>query len=123
MKRFRISGSCFVFLVAALSAMLWGAGKQVTVNGYVIDSSCVFTKNLSEPISTDCAVECAKAGSPLVILEDGGKVYWPISGTMPAEGQNGKLMPFAGKRVTVAGTVYQKGGSSAIVIDKIQGAP
>jgi hypothetical protein len=123
MKRLWIVSLGFVFLPMALCSLLWGGGKQVTVKGYVIDSSCAFTKDLKKPISSGCAVECAKAGSPLVILEDGGKVYWPISGTMPAEGQNGKLMPFAGKRATVAGTVYQKGGSSAIVIDKIQGAP
>lgn len=122
MKRFRIAGLCFVFLATTAGSMLWAAGKRVTVTGYVIDSSCAFTKDLSKPISPDCAVACAKAGSPLVILDDGGKVYWPISGTMPAEGQNGKLMPFAGKRVTAIGTVYQKGGSSAIVIEKIHGA-
>jgi hypothetical protein len=32
-------------------------------------------------------------------------------------------MPFAGQKVTVTGTVYSRGGSHAIVIDKIEGAP
>ena len=31
-------------------------------------------------------------------------------------------MPFAGRSVTVTGTVYNKGGAHAIVIDKIAGA-
>jgi len=30
-------------------------------------------------------------------------------------------MPFAGRSVTVTGTVYDKGGAHAIVIDKIAG--
>jgi hypothetical protein len=34
-------------------------------------------------------------------------------------GQNKRFMPFAGKRVTVTGKTYIRGGSTAIVIDKI----
>lgn len=102
-----------VFAVAADS------GKSVSVKGYVIDSACAFTKNLKKPISPDCAVACAKSGSPLVILADDGTVYWPISDAMPATGQNEKLLPFAGKKVLVSGKVFQRGGSSALVIGKI----
>ena len=68
-------------LVSALilTALAWaaGAGKSITVKGYVLDSACAFTKNLEKPISPDCARACAKAGSPLVILADDGTVYSP----------------------------------------------
>ena len=97
-------------------------GKPATVKGYVIDSACTFVKNLNKPISSECAVACAKAGSPLVILGDNSVIYWPISAEMPAAGQNERLMPFAGQRVTVSGTVYQRGGSHAIVINKVEKA-
>ncbi len=43
-------------------------GTQTTVNGWVLDSACTFTKGLTKPISRDCALACAKAGSPLVLL-------------------------------------------------------
>src|SRR2546427_10732744 len=69
-------------------ATLCAAGKPATVQGYVIDSSCTFTKDLKKPISPDCAVACARAGSPLVIQADNGTIYWPISGDQPATGQN-----------------------------------
>ena len=94
-----------------------------TVKGYVLDSACAFVKNLKKPISADCAVSCAKAGSPLVILADDGKLFWPISNTMPATGQNERLLKFAGQRVTATGIAYEKGGSHAMVIDKIEAAP
>ncbi len=106
-------------LLAALLAAASETGKSATVNGYVIDSACAFTKGLKKPISPDCAVACAKAGSPLVILDDKGAIYWPIADTTPSSGQNDKLMPFAGQRVTVSGKTYARGGSTAIVIDKI----
>jgi hypothetical protein len=96
------------------------AGKQASVKGYVLDSACAFTKNLDKPISRDCATACAKAGSPLVILTQNGAIYWPIAGTTPSSGQNDKLLPFAGQKVTAKGKVYQRGGSSAMVIDSIE---
>ncbi len=65
-------------------------------------------------------MSCAKAGSPLVILTDAGTIYWPISGEMPAKGQNDRLMEYAGKRVSVTGKTYIKGGSHGVVIEKIE---
>jgi len=96
------------------------AGKTVTVKGYVLDSACAFTKGLKKPISADCATACAKAGSPLVILSDNGMIYWPIADTTPSSGQNDKLMPFAGQKVTASGKTFARGGSTAIVIEKIE---
>jgi len=96
--------------------------KEVAVKGYVLDSACAFTKGLKKPISAECATACAKAGSPLVILAPSGAIYWPIAATTPSSGQNDKLLPFAGQNVTVSGKVYQRGGSMAIVISKIEGA-
>jgi hypothetical protein len=108
-----------VCVFAALLAVGSDAGKSVSVNGYVLDSACAFTKDLKKPISTQCAEACARAGSPLVILADNGTIYWPISDTTPSAGQNEKLLPFAGQRVTASGKVYARGGSTAIVIEKI----
>ena len=108
-----------LLLVAALAAGTY-TGQLISVKGYVLDSACAFTKNLKKPISAECAVACAKAGSPLVILSDEGTVYWPIAETTPSSGQNERLLPFAGKKVTASGKVFQRGGSSALVIEKIE---
>jgi hypothetical protein len=112
--------SCFLLVLAA--AVLAGAAfsAPVTVKGYVLDSACAFTKGLDKPISKECAVACANAGSQLVILAEDGTVYWPIAGTTPSSGQNPKLLPFAGQKVKATGTLYKRGGSTAIVIDKIE---
>lgn len=109
----------FVFAIAALAAG-YDTGKPITVKGYVLDSACAFTKGLKKPISRECATACAKAGSPLVILTDDGTIYWPIADTTPASGQNERLLPFAGQKVTATGKVFQRGGSSALVIDKVE---
>jgi len=103
-----------VFLVVGLNAGAADA-PTVTVKGYVLDSACAFTKGLSKPISKQCAISCGNAGSPLVILADDGTIYWPIADTTPSSGQNPKLLPYAGDKVTATGKVYQRGGSKAIV--------
>jgi len=111
-----------VSLVALLVAAVCSAtdAPTVTVKGYVLDSACAFTKSLSKPISKQCAISCANAGSPLVILADDGTIYWPIADNTPSSGQNPKLLPYAGDKVTATGKVYERGGSKAIVIEKIE---
>ena len=98
-------------------------GRPATVTGWVLDSACAFTKGLTKPISRECALACAKAGSPLVILASDGTIYWPIADSMPAAGQNSRLEPYAGKQVTASGKAYKRAGSTALVIEKIQEAP
>jgi hypothetical protein len=109
---------CFLLIAAVYMAA--ADAPSVTVKGYVLDSACAFTKDLSKPISKQCATSCANAGSQLVILAEDGTIYWPIADTTPSSGQNPKLLPFAADKVTVTGKVYQRGGSKAIVIDKIE---
>ncbi len=112
-----------VVLATVAPALAQAQTTRATVNGYVIDSACLFIKNLEKPISKECAVDCAKAGSPLVILADDGTIYLPISSDMPATGQNERLMKFAGGKVIVSGKVFERGGSHALVIEEIKAAP
>jgi hypothetical protein len=106
--------------LGVIVALAGPADSPVTVKGYVLDSACAFTKGLEKPISRDCALACAKSGSPLVILAEDGTIYWPIAAATPSSGQNSKLLPFAGGKVTATGKVYERGGSKAIVIEKIE---
>ena len=114
------SKAILVVLLATAVCVSAADSPTVTVKGYVLDSACAFTKGLSKPISKQCAMSCANAGSQLVILADDGTIYWPIADTTPSSGQNPKLLPFAGDKVVATGKIYQRGGSKAIVIEKIE---
>jgi hypothetical protein len=116
-----LAGFVLAILLGPVCGSAQTGGQPANIKGYVLDSACAFTKNLKKPISPECAVACAKAGSPLVILADNGTIYWPISDTTPAQGQNERLLEFAGKRVVVSGKIYQRAGSRAIVIATIHG--
>jgi hypothetical protein len=56
----------------------------------------------------------------LAILADDGTIYWPIADTTPSSGQNAKLLPFADHKAVASGKVYERGGSKALVIEKIE---
>jgi len=121
MKSIGFISKTVLFVLLSAAALLKAADTPTaTVKGYVLDSACAFTKGLSKPISKECAVSCAKAGSPLVILADDGIIYWPIADTTPSSSQNSRLLPFAGGKVTATGKIYERGGSKAIVIEKIE---
>ena len=95
-------------------------GTQKTVTGTVIDVSCKFGQGLSGQDHTMCAQVCADKGIPLAILGDDGKLYVPVSASMPGEGSNQLLKPHAEQKVTVKGTVFAAGGANAIQIASIQ---
>jgi len=120
MKSYAMVAVTLLCVVAVFAAE---TSKTTTVKGYVLDSACAFTKGLKKPVSAECATACAKAGSPLVILAPSGTIYWPIADTTPSSSQNDKLLPYAGQTVSVTGKVFQRGGSTAIVISKIEAAP
>jgi hypothetical protein len=100
-----VSKAMFLVLVPAALLLKAADAPTVTVKGYVLDSACAFTKGISKPISKQCASSCAKAGSQLVILAEEGTIYWPIADTVPSNGQNPKLLPFAGDKVTATGKI------------------
>ena len=122
MKKTTIAGVLGGIAILVAAGIAARPQKSVTVEGYVLDSACAFTKGLEKPISRDCAVACAKEGSQLVILAKDGAIYWPIDSAMPAKGQNARLLEFAGNRVKATGKLYDRGGSHALVIETIAAA-
>ena len=124
-KTMQIRRKVLTTFALAIIAIAWrpvlGAeGQTASFRGYVLDSACAFTKDLKKPVSAECALSCAKAGSPLVLLAEDGTIYWPISDAMPARGQNERLLEFAGKKVSVSGKVFKRGGSHAVVISTLE---
>ncbi len=67
-----------------------------------------------------CVQDCVKGGSPLVILTQDGRLYFPISAKMPDTDQRQELMPFVGKYVRASGIVFERTGTHAIVITEIK---
>ena len=95
---------------------------KATIEGLVRDVACPIQnhKSTSTNFNMDCALACAKSGSPLVILTKDGDMYFPISDQMPDPSQREKMMPFVGKQVRATGTVYRRNGTRSMVISQIR---
>ena len=115
-----------LFLFMASVSLLWAIEKPddtptTSIVGYVRDSGCVHRfHEVVKPLPNGCLEACVRAGSPLVILSKNEEVFHPLSTEMPDVDVRAKLLPFAGKLVKVTGKVYDRGGSKAITVERIE---
>src|SRR5579871_1424152 len=90
------------FALASLSTVSVAAEFK----GYIIDEKC--SKMASMKGDVDCANKCIKAGSPAVLVTDAGKVY--------KIAEQDKVVPLAGKQVTITG----KAKGDTISVDNVK---
>jgi hypothetical protein len=95
---------------------------RVTIEGLVRDIACAIQnpEATATDFNLDCALKCARHGSPLIIQTKDGELYIPISDSMPDRDQRARLMPFVGKYVRASGSVFVREGTRAIVIGEIK---
>src|SRR5579864_199733 len=95
------------------------------IQGLIRDIACPIQnkKAGARVFNMKCAIDCARLGSPLILLTDNGTMYTPISSAMPDTDQRARLMPFVGKYVEIRGQVYERQGTHAIVIQDIKELP
>jgi hypothetical protein len=84
-------------VLCALAAILSANAMAAEFAGYVMDEECSAKAGMKG--NATCAKQCIKDGSPAVLATDDGKVY-----KVDKAGQS-QLATFAGKKVTVTGTL------------------
>lgn len=115
-------------LILAMSASARNDGKpgnksanETMIEGLVRDISCAIQdkQSTATDFNIKCVLQCARNGSPLIILSKEGVIYTPISDATPDKDQRQRLMVFVGKYVKVTGQVFERTGTHAIVINQI----
>jgi hypothetical protein len=99
-------------------------GTPGTIVGFVRDTACLL-RNKKASVATDaesrkCIIQCVRAGSPLAILTKSGELYLPLSAQIPDRDERQRLLPYAGKYVHATGRMFERGGTHAISIEKIE---
>ena len=98
------------------------AAQQKTFVGHVVDLACYVGHGSIGEKHRECATTCAKAGIPLAILDQKTQtLYLPLAKNHHAPA-NSDLMPFIEKDVVVTGSVVEKDGMKAILLEKIEAA-
>jgi hypothetical protein len=101
--------------------------KTETVKGQIVDVSCYTMDKannkgkdhkMPKGDTADCAVACAKAGRPMALLTEDGKVY-TITGGLAAD-KNAKIVPHVAHTVEITGEVAEKDGKMTIEADNLK---
>jgi len=108
------AGAAFV---AALALPVWAA--DMTVKGEVVDVACSTAKGAGGKGEghANCAMVCAKKGSPVGILT--ADAVYTVTGDYAAN-NNAKLLDFIAKGVIATGEVTEKDGVKSINIKSIK---
>ena len=119
------AGLMVAAFVVALAAPAFA--KTETVKGRIVDVSCYTMDKannsgkdhkMPKGDTPDCAIGCAKAGRPMAILTDDGKVY-ELTGGLAAD-KNAKIVPHVAHTVEVTGEVSEKDGKMTIAADSLK---
>lgn len=99
-------------------------GTPGTIVGFVRDAACLL-RNKNASVATDaesrkCIIQCVRAGSPLAILTKTGELYLPLSAQIPDRDERRRLLPYAGKYIRASGRLFERGGTHAISIEKVE---
>ena len=94
--------------------------KEVTIKGELEDSLCYVAMASKGSGHKQCAIDCAKAGIPVSIVEDGtGKVYT----VLPKEDKTGypaSVISKMGDKVTLKGDLYETGGNKYVAVESVE---
>ena len=97
-----------------------GGGNTVTIKGELVDSLCYVAMNAKGAGHKQCAMDCAKAGIPISMLEDGtGKLYT----VLPKEDKTGypaSVINRMGETVTLKGDLYENGGQRYVTVESVE---
>ena len=104
------------FIALLVATVVYGSGAPAegdrqTIEGLVRDISCPLQNKAATAVkfNLQCARQCIKQGSPIIILSKDGEIYIPISDSMPDKSQRERLLPFIGKYVRATGHVFEIG--------------
>ena len=95
-------------------------GKEVTIKGELVDSLCYVAMASKGSGHKQCAMDCAKAGIPISIVEDStGKMYT----VLPKEDKTGyptRVISKMGDKVTLKGDLYENGGNKYVAVESVE---
>ncbi|MBI2885229.1 MAG: hypothetical protein HYY15_03545 [Candidatus Omnitrophica bacterium] len=94
--------------------------QEITIKGELVDSLCYVAMNAKGAGHKQCAIDCAKAGIPISIVEDGtGKLYT----VLPKQDKTGypeSVIARLGDAVTLKGDLYEAGGNRYVAVESVE---
>ncbi|MEO8412949.1 MAG: hypothetical protein ABI472_04790 [Ginsengibacter sp.] len=116
----QIAGIGFLgILFLSFQSFVFKNGDSKTVTGEILDMKCYMASGAHGDGHKECAATCIKGGSPMGILTDDGKVYLLIEDDKNTDAYD-DAKKHAGDKVTLTGTVSEKGGVEALIVTEVK---
>lgn len=120
MKTLKFKKSFSLLVVSLFAASLTTfAQEKKSITGEVLDMACYSAMGASGAGHKSCAADCIKGGSPMGLLTSDGKVYLLVENHDKKDAY-AQAKTHAGEQITVTGTVSEKGGLSAVIVDEVK---
>jgi hypothetical protein len=126
----RMKRTVWIAILVSVTFGILGLGRiaelssqEVTVVGEIVDWNCYKKGEKNKGAAHKaCAIQCAKAGAPLGIVEEKTGTVYKLAGASWTANKNEKLIPFVAERVRIKGTVEEKDGEKVLTILSIEKA-
>lgn len=93
--------------------------KSTSVTGEILDMNCYMAMGAHGDGHKSCAASCINSGGAMGLLTSDGKVYLLVENHDKKDGYN-EAKKHAGEQVTVTGTMADRGGLQAVVVDEVK---
>ncbi len=121
-KNLFIKIASFTFLgifILSLQSFVFNNDDTKTVTGEILDMKCYMASGAHGDGHKTCAATCINGGSPMGILTDDGKVYLLVENSKNSDAYD-EAKKFAGEKVTLTGTVSEKNGVQALIVNEVK---
>lgn len=121
-KNLFIKMAGFTFLgifILSLQSFIFNNDDTKTVTGEILDMKCYMASGAHGDGHKTCAATCINGGSPMGILTDDGKVYLLVENSKNSDAYD-EAKKFAGEKVTLTGTVSEKDGVQALIVNEVK---
>ena len=106
-------------LIAFTAVSAQPKGERITATGEVVEMWCYLEAGDRGPAKKDCATACAKAGNPIALVDDKGRLF-VLAGLKPHQPAQELLLNKMSQRVTVTGTLVKNPDVQMIYVDSVK---
>jgi hypothetical protein len=96
------------------------AVEPVTLTGEVVDTFCFGVMGAKGESHRQCGLDCAKAGIPVGLLEDGTNKVYVLLPNKDKTAVPQAAVDKMGRKATITGKVYTVGGSQFLTVESVK---
>lgn len=107
-------------LLLSIGAAAGAFAAQTSVTGHLRDSFCYLTMGAHGDSHQKCAIGCAKAGIPVLLVQDKTDKSYVLLPPKNAQSLPSSVVDKMEDEVTVSGQEYDKGGTTFLTVESIK---